>query len=195
MNCHTCGLLTNEDEDHSHCARCTTPLHHRKPNSIENTWALLFAATVLLIPANLYPILTVIRFGQGAPSTILSGVLHLMEDGMWGLAMIVFIASIIVPVTKLIVLSFLLLTIQYKSNWRPRDRTLLYRVTEVIGAWSMVDIFLVGLLSSLVSLDALSTIEPGIGASYFAAAVMLTIFAAQSFDSRLIWDNAREGIE
>jgi len=194
VNCHTCGWLSNEDENYSHCIRCTTPLHYRKPNSIENTWALLFAATVLLIPANLYPILTVIRFGQGAPNTILSGVLHLIEDGMWGLAMIVFVASIVVPVTKLIVLSFLLLTIQYKSNWRPRDRTLLYRVTEVIGAWSMVDIFLVGLLSSLVSLGALSTIEPGIGASYFAAAVVLTIFAAQSFDSRLIWDNAQEGV-
>jgi len=195
VNCHTCGWLSNEDENHSHCIRCTTPLHYRKPNSVENTWALLFAATVLLIPANLYPILTVIRFGQGAPSTILSGVLHLIEDGLWGLAMIIFVASIVVPVTKLLVLSFLLLTVQYKSNWRPGDRTLLYRVTEVIGAWSMVDIFLVGLLSSLVSLDALSTIEPGIGASYFAAAVMLTIFAAQSFDSRLIWDNAQAGVK
>ena len=150
---------------------------------------------MLLIPANLYPILTVIRFGQGEPNTILSGVLHLIEDGLWGLAMIVFVASIVVPVTKLVVLSFLLLTVQYKSNWRPRDRTLLYRVTEVIGAWSMVDIFLVGLLSSLVSLDALSTIEPGIGASYFAGAVLLTIFAAQSFDSRLIWDNTQEEIK
>jgi paraquat-inducible protein A len=195
VNCHTCGWLSSEDENHSHCIRCTTPLHYRKPNSIENTWALLFAATVLLIPANLYPILTVIRFGQGAPSTILSGVLHLIEDGMWGLAMIVFVASIIVPVTKLLVLSFLLLTVQYKSNWRPGDRTLLYRVTEVIGAWSMVDIFLVGLLSSLVSLEALSTIEPGVGASYFAAAVVLTIFAAQSFDSRLIWDSAQAGVK
>ena len=195
VNCHTCGWLSKEGENHSHCIRCTTPLHYRKPNSIENTWALLFAATVLLIPANLYPILTVIRFGQGAPSTILGGVLHLIEDGLLGLAMIVFVASIIVPITKLIVLSFLLLTVQYKSDWRPRDRTFLYRVTEVIGAWSMIDIFLVGLLSSLVSLDALSTIEPGIGASYFAAAVVLTIFAAQSFDSRLIWDNAQDGVK
>jgi len=195
VNCHTCGWLSSEDENYSHCIRCTTPLHYRKPNSVGNTWALLFAATVLLIPANLYPILTVIRFGQGAPSTILSGVLHLIEEGMWGLAMIIFIASIVVPVTKLLVLSFLLLTVQYKSNWRPGDRTLLYRVTEVIGAWSMVDIFLVGLLSSLVSLGALSTIEPGIGASYFAAAVVLTIFAAQSFDSRLIWDNAQAGVK
>lgn len=192
VNCHTCGLLSIEDEDHSHCLRCTTPLHHRKPNSIESTWALLIAAAVLLIPANMYPILTVIQFGKGQPDTILSGVLHLIEDGLWGLAMIVFVASIVVPITKIIVMIFLLLTVQYKSNWRPRDRTLLFRVTEVIGAWSMVDIFLVGLLSSLVSLGALSTIEPGIGASYFAGAVILTIFAAHNFDSRLIWDNAEE---
>ncbi|MEE9160570.1 MAG: paraquat-inducible protein A [Gammaproteobacteria bacterium] len=195
VNCHTCGLLTMEDERHTHCSRCTTPLHHRKPNSIGNTWALLIAATVLLVPANLYPILTVIQFGQGAPDTILSGIMHLAEDGMWGLAMIVFIASIVVPFTKLVALGFLLLTIQYKSNWRSRDRTLLYRVTEVIGAWSMVDIFLVGILTSLVSLDALSTIEPGIGASYFASAVVITMFAAHNFDSRLIWDAAQEGNE
>jgi paraquat-inducible protein A len=194
INCHTCGLLTTEDENPGHCLRCTSPLHHRKPNSIERTWALLIAASVLLIPANVYPILTVIRFGQGEPNTIMSGVLHLIEDGLWGLAMIVFVASVVVPITKIIVMSFLLITVQYKSNWRPRDRTLLFRVTEVIGAWSMVDIFLVGLLSSLVSLGALSTIEPGIGASYFAGAVILTIFAAHNFDSRLIWDNAEEQI-
>jgi len=111
---------------------------------------------------------------------------------MWGLALIVFVASIVVPVTKLITLSFLLISVQNKSIWRPRDRTLLYRVTEVVGAWSMVDIFLVGLLSALVSLDALSTIRPGIGAIFFAGVVVITMFAAQSFDSRLIWDNVRE---
>ena len=145
-----------------------------------------------MIPANIYPILTVTRFGQGATDTILSGILHLIEDGMWGLALIVFIASIVVPFMKIIALSFLLLTVQYKSSWRLRDRTLLYRMTEVIGAWSMVDIFLVGLLSSLVSLGALSTIEPEIGASYFAGVVLLTMFAAHSFDSRLIWDSAQD---
>ena len=136
--------------------------------------------------------MTVIRFGQGAPNTIMSGILHLIEDGMWGLAMIVFVASIVVPIVKLFVLSFLLISIQKKWSWRPRDRTLLYRVTEVVGAWSMVDIFLVGLLTALVSLDALSTIRPGIGATFFAGVVILTMFAAHSFDSRLIWDNARE---
>ena len=192
LNCHSCGLLSEEQGHEQHCRRCTTPLHHRKHNSIETTWALLIAAALLIIPANVYPVMTVIRFGQGEPNTILSGVLHLIEGGMWGLAMIVFVASIVVPVLKLIVLSFLLISVQKKSLWRPRDRTLLYRVTEVVGAWSMVDIFLVGLLSALVSLDALSTIRPGIGASFFGAVVVVTMFAAHKFDPRLIWDNVRE---
>ena len=192
LNCHTCGFLSLHTDEHQHCSRCTSPLHHRKRNSIETTWALLFAALVLLIPANIYPVMTVIRFGQGEPNTILSGVLHLIESGMWGLAMIVFVASIVVPVMKLITLSFLLISVKKKSIWRPRDRTLLYRVTEVVGAWSMVDIFLVGLLSALVSLDALSTIRPGIGAIFFAGVVVITMFAAQSFDPRLIWDNVKD---
>lgn len=192
LNCHTCGLLSEEQGHGQTCPRCTTPLHHRKTNSIQATWALLLAATILIIPANVYPVMTVIRFGQGEPNTILSGVLHLIEGGMWGLAMIVFVASIVVPVLKLVVLSYLLLSVQKKSLWRPRDRTLLYRITEVIGAWSMVDIFLVGLLSALVSLDALSTISPGIGASFFAGVVVVTMFAAHKFDPRLIWDNVRE---
>ncbi len=192
LNCHTCGLLSEERSHAQACPRCTTPLHHRKHASIESTWALLLAAVILIIPANLYPVMTVIRFGQGEPNTIISGVLHLIESGMWGLAMIVFVASIVVPVMKLIVLSFLLISVQRKSIWRPRDRTLLYRVTEVVGAWSMVDIFLVGLLSALVSLDALSTIRPGIGATFFAGVVVITMFAAHQFDPRLIWDNLRE---
>lgn len=192
LNCHTCGFLSIETDEHQHCIRCNTALHHRVKNSLETTWALVLTAVILLIPANLYPVMTVIRFGQGEPSTILSGVMHLIAAGMYGLALIVFVASIVVPLMKLMTLAFLLISVQKKSLWRPRDRTLLYRITEVVGAWSMVDIFLVGLLSALVSLGSLSTIRPGIGAIFFAAAVVVTMFAAQSFDSRLIWDNVRE---
>ena len=192
LNCHTCGFLSVETGEHQYCDRCNTSLHHRIKNSVETTWALIFTAVILLIPANIYPVMTVIRFGQGEPNTILSGVVHLIAAGMYGLALIVFVASIVVPFMKLMTLSFLLISVQKKSLWRPRDRTLLYRITEVVGAWSMVDIFLVGLLSALVSLGTLSTIRPGIGAIFFAAAVVVTMFAAQSFDSRLIWDNVRE---
>ncbi|MCW8964798.1 MAG: paraquat-inducible protein A [Gammaproteobacteria bacterium] len=192
LNCHTCAYLVPMSARQSHCPRCHTPLHSRKHNSLARTWALIFTAVILLIPANIYPIMTVIRFGQGAPDTILSGVVHLIEGGMWPLALIVFFASIFVPFLKLIVLSLLAVTVQRRSNWRKKDRTLLYRVTEVIGAWSMVDIFLIGLLAALVNLGALATIRPGVGATFFAAAVIITIFAAHSFDPRLIWDNARK---
>ena len=190
LSCHTCAYLVPMSAKHTHCPRCQAPLHSRVHNSIARTWALIFTALLLLIPANIYPIMTVIRFGQGAPDTIISGVIHLIEGGMWPLAMIVFFASIFVPFLKLIVLSLLAYTVQNKSSWRTRDRTLLYRVTEVIGAWSMVDIFLIGLLAALVNLGALATIRPGVGAIFFAAAVIVTIFAAHNFDSRLIWDNA-----
>ena len=192
MGCHTCGLLQSPQLKHgAKCARCTSPLHEfRKRNSIHRTWALLCAAAVLLIPANAYPVMTVIRFGQGEPNTILSGVVHLIEGGMWSLALIVFFASIVVPTLKLIVLSFLLISVQRKSAWRPADRARLFRLAEVVGAWSMVDIFLVAVLTSLVNLDALATIRPGIGASFFAGVVVITMFAAHSFDPRLIWDNA-----
>lgn len=192
LGCHLCGLVTaaRADGGAQLCARCGSALHARKPDSLNRTLALLCSAAILMIPANLYPVMTVIRFGQGEPNTILSGVLHLIESGMWGLALIVFFASIVVPGLKLIVLGWLLWSIHRQSSWRPRDRTQLYRVTEVVGAWSMVDVFLVGLLSALVSLDALSTIRPGIGATYFAAVVIATMFAAHCFDPRLIWDNA-----
>lgn len=183
--CHTCGLLGAAGD----CPRCGTPRHARILNSEHRTWALVISSAMLLIPANVYPVMTVIRFGQGEPNTILTGILHLIEGGMWGLALIVFFASMVVPVLKLIVLTVLLLSIRRRSAWRPRDRTLLYRVTEAVGAWSMVDVFLVGLLTGLVSLGTLATIRPGIGAVFFGAVVVITMFAAHSFDPRLIWDN------
>jgi len=186
VTCHTCAYLV--DEKHWNCPRCDEHLHMRKPDALARTWALLVTASLLLIPANVLPIMTVIRFGQGDPSTILGGVVHLIAAGMWPLGLIVFFASIMVPLTKLLALVFLLVSVQRRSGWRPEDRTRLYRITEIIGSWSMVDIFIIGILTSLVSLDAIATIRPGIAASYFAAAVVVTMIAAQSFDPRLIWD-------
>ncbi len=195
-SCHTCGLLLQNNAleiNAGHCPRCGAVVHGpRKHDSIARTWALVIAASLLTIPANIYPVMTVIRFGQGEPSTILGGVIHLIESGMWGLALIVFFASIIIPVLKLSVLSILLVSVQRNSTWRPKDRTRLYRVTEIVGAWSMVDIFLVAVLTALVQLQALATIEPGIGASFFGAVVVTTMFAAQSFDPRLIWDRGEQ---
>jgi paraquat-inducible protein A len=188
--CHTCDVLMPKHA--RHCGRCGSEMHGlRRPNSIARTWALLGAATLLLVPANLYPVMTVIRFGKGEPNTILSGVVHLIEDGAWPLAALVFFASFVVPITKIIVLALLLITVQKGSSWRVRDRTLLYRVTEAVGAWSMVDIFLVAILVALVRLDALATVIPGIGATFFGAAVVLTMLAAHAFDPRLVWDKAK----
>lgn len=195
--CHTCDLLVaapprrQATSAHPHCPRCGSRLHdHRKHDSVARTWALVVSALILIVPANVYPVMTVIRFGQGEPSTILGGVVQLVAEDMWGLALIVFVASIVVPGLKLVLLMSLLVSVQRRSSWRPRERTRLYRVTEVVGAWSMVDIFLVAILSALVSLDRLATITPDVGASYFAAVVVITMFAAQSFDPRLIWDRA-----
>lgn len=193
LGCHVCNALTPVDSvtHGAACHRCGVALHEqRKANSLKRTWALVIAAAIMVIPANVYPVMTVVQLGRGEPSTIMSGVAALIEGGMWGLAMIVFVASIVVPLAKLAMLVYLLLSVQRRSAWRPADRTRLYRVTEVVGAWSMVDIFLVAILSALVKLDALATIDPGIGASYFGAVVVLTMFAAQSFDPRLIWDHA-----
>ena len=186
LHCHVCDSV---QESGHHCKRCGCEVHHRVTDSIQQTWALLMAATLMLIPANLYPVMTVKKLGKGGPDTILSGIIHLMEGGLYGLGLIVLFASIIVPVAKLLSLAYLLVSVQQRSDWKPKDRTLLYRMTEVIGSWSMVDVFLVGLLAGLVSLGLLASVTPGIGASFFGAAVILTMLAAQKFDPRLIWDN------
>ena len=191
--CHTCDLLVARPQPGQRwaCPRCGSAMHGmRLPDSISRTWALLGSAALLLVPANLYPVMTVIRFGQGEPNTILSGVVHLAEDGAWPLAALVFFASFVVPISKIGALGLLLVTVQRNSAWRVRDRTLLYRVTEAVGAWSMIDIFLVGILVALVRMDALATVRPGIGATFFGSAVVLTMLAAHAFDPRLVWDKA-----
>lgn len=193
IRCHVCGLIARPEEAHGQpCPRCGAGRHFRKPDSRNRTWALLWAATILYIPANLYPVMTVIRMGRGQPDTILSGVKHLIEGGMWLLALVVFVASIVAPVMKIVVLMFLLVTVGNRSTTRCRDRIALYRVLEVFGHWSMVDVFLVSILTALVDFGVLAQIKPGIGASYFAAVVVLTLLATHVFDPRLIWDPLNE---
>jgi len=156
-SCHTCGLLLHLPADgHTHCPRCKSPMHLRKPDSLSTTWALLIAAMVAYLPANL--------------------------------ALIVFIASVLVPLLKMAALLYLLISVQRKSHLRNQQRTRLYRVVELVGRWSMVDIFVVALLAALVNVGALATIEPGAGAIAFSAVVILTMFAAMNFEPRLIWD-------
>jgi paraquat-inducible protein A len=193
VSCHGCDQLYRVSETgHPICSRCGADLHKRKPNSIATGWALTIAACILYIPANLLPIMTVVHFGQGAPATILGGVKLLIHAGMWPIAALVFFASVAVPVMKLICMAYLLLSVQWRSTWRPRDRTLLYRVVEAVGRWSMVDIFMISILVALVSLGSIATIEPGAGAVAFAGVVIITMIAAMAFDPRLIWDIAEE---
>ena len=191
LTCHVCDLLVRRQtgSDQCTCPRCGSDTHGiHTTSSIANTWALLATAIILIVPANVYPVMTVTRFGMGEPNTILSGVIHLIEDGAWPLGLLVFFASFIVPISKIVALAFLLVTTQRGSLWRQRDRTVLYRITEVVGAWSMVDIFLVGILVALVRMDGLAVVYPGIGATFFGASVVLTMMAARAFDPRMIWN-------
>lgn len=196
VGCHECGLVSKLPPAKGHgrasCPRCGADLHSRKPNSIARTWALLIAALVLYIPANVLPIMTTTTLGHSQSDTIMSGVIYFIVTGSWGLAAVIFTASVVVPVAKLIVLSYLLISVQRGSRWRRGDRTRLYRVTEVIGPWSMVDVYVVTIMVALVQIQSLATIEAQPGAMFFGAVVVLTMFAAMAFDSRLIWDAAEE---
>ncbi len=190
IGCHACDLVNPVPPGaHEDCARCGAALHWRKTDSIARTWALVITAIILYIPANVYPIMTVISFGKGAPDTILSGVVHLIEAGLWPLALLVFVASIAVPMLKLIGISYLLISVQTGSVRRLRDKTVLYRIIEAVGRWSMIDIFMISILVALVNLGSVATIEPGVGAISFAAVVIITMIASMMFDPRLMWDN------
>ena len=196
ISCHSCHLLSRLPADykggHLECPRCGAVLHQRKPNSISRTWALVLAAMVCYIPANVLPITSVTSLGKVQSDTIMSGVIYFMTHGNWPIALVIFVASVFVPLLKLIILIFLLISVQRKSSWRQKDRTHLYRLTEVVGRWSMVDIYVVTILVALVKLGALATIEAGPAALYFGAVVVITMFAAMSFDPRLIWDTEEQ---
>jgi paraquat-inducible protein A len=163
--CHDCGLLVPAGaagHGHARCPRCGAALHGRKPDSLARAWAFLLAAAIMYVPAS------------------------------WEIAAVIFIASIFVPMAKLAILVFLLLSVQLRCRWRPRDRTVLYRMTELVGRWSMVDVYVVTILVALVKLGAVANIEAGPAAVFFATVVVLTMLAAESFDPRLIWDVIEE---
>jgi paraquat-inducible protein A len=192
-SCHECGLLCAlpAHAGHgAHCPRCDAPLHARKPRSLERATALVIAAFVCYLPANLLPVMTVTSLGRSEADTIMSGVVYFLTHGMWPLAAVVFIASVFVPLLKLLILTFLLISVRLGSRWRPVERTRLYRLTEAIGRWSMVDIYAITILVALVHLGNLATIEAESGAVFFGAVVVITMLAAESFDPRLIWDRS-----
>lgn len=188
VECPQCAAVHARSLAGSQCIRCGAALNIRKPQSIERTWAFLIAALMLYIPANLLPIMTTGTLVSKQTNTIMSGVVYLWLDKSYFVAAVVFIASIVVPIFKLVVLLMLVITTQRRSTWRPYERTRLYHVVEVVGRWSMVDIFVVALLASLVRLNALASVTPEPGAIAFGAVVVFTMFASLSFDPRLIWD-------
>jgi len=164
-------------------------VHARRPNSIMRTWALLITAAILYIPANVLPIMTVTSLGQGDPSTIMSGVIQLVQHGMFPIAAVVFVASILVPTFKLVGIALLLFSVQRHQPLSARQRIIMYRFIEFIGRWSMLDIFVIAILVAVVNFGRLASIEANLGAVAFASVVILTMLAAVTFDPRLIWDN------
>lgn len=189
--CHECHQLNAAQPDTARhtCLRCGAHIHPRRPHSIAKSWALLLTAALLYLPANLLPIMTVRSLGQGQPDTIMSGVITLMQHGMYPIALVVFVASIAVPSLKLIGIGLLLLSVQRHQTLSARQRILMFRFIEWIGRWSMLDIFVIAILVAIVNFGALASVEAGFGALAFAGVVVLTMLAALTFDPRLIWDN------
>lgn len=188
--CGECHQLNRRDEEgETHCSRCGAVVHDRRPNSITRTWALLITAAVLYIPANLLPIMTVNFLGNGMPATIMEGVVELINADMLPVAAVVFIASILVPTFKLVGIALLLYSVQRHQPMSAKQRIIMYRFIEWIGRWSMLDIFVIAILVTLVNFGNLASIEANLGAAAFACVVVLTMLAAVTFDPRLIWDN------
>ena len=197
FNCHACNLLSRaapaaSASHHVCCPRCGGPLHLRRPDSISRSWALLISAMILYIPANMLPMMYTSSLFGSESDTIMSGVVYFWTSGSWYLALIIFFASIMVPMLKMIALVLLLVTVQTRSRWQLQQRGRLYRLVEFVGRWSMLDIYVVSVTVALVQLNALATIVPGPGAIAFGAVVVLTMFAAMAFDPRLMWDTLEE---
>ncbi|APC17496.1 paraquat-inducible membrane protein A [Pseudomonas frederiksbergensis] len=189
--CIECHELNKQepDTDEQTCTRCGALVHARRPNSLMRTWALLITAAILYIPANVLPIMTVSTLGQGEGDTIMSGVITLVQHGMFPIAAVVFVASILVPTFKLVGIALLLFSVQRRQPLSARQRIVMYRFIEFIGRWSMLDIFVIAILVAVVSFGRLASIEANLGAVAFASVVILTMLAAVTFDPRLIWDN------
>ncbi len=187
-SCHVCMKLA--DADLGHCPRCHSALHLRKTDSLQRTLALLVTASILYIPANVLPIMYTESLGKVTASTIMGGVIVLIKLGSYPIAAVIFIASVCVPLGKLAIMYYLCWTVGSGRLGSERQRTVLYRITELIGKWSMIDVFVVAVLVALIQLKGLIVFEPGAAALSFAGVVIVTMFAAEGFDPRLMWDLA-----
>ena len=191
VSCEICSLLSRPASaaEPGYCPRCEAELVWRRHHSIQYTWALVVAAAICYIPANALPVLSTTTLGSTDSDTIMGGVVFLYTSGSWPLALIVLIASVMVPLGKLIALVYLLIMVQSGSLSGNRDRARLFRMVKFIGRWSMLDVFVDTFTVALVQLQPLMSVEPGPGVLFFAAVVVLTMIAAESFDPRLIWDS------
>lgn len=184
--CRRCGQV--QDMHVQTCPRCHATLHSRAPDSLQKVWAWLIAGIILFIPANIYPMLITNTLVENSESTIIGGGVELVHYGSYGIAAVVFVASIIIPVGKFLVIGYLAISVQRQSNLNMHERLHTFEAVEFIGRWSMIDVFVVAILSALVQLDTVASINPGIAAISFALSVVFTMLSAQCFDPRLIWD-------
>lgn len=191
LACHSCALVQARiaGQVHQRCSRCESPLHERRPESVMRTVALMLAAALLYIPANLLPVMHTTSMGRSHDDTILSGVAYFWTSGDWPLAIVVFVASIMVPMLKLAILALQTIATYSRSRWKPLERARLYRIVERIGRWSMLDVFVIALTVALVHFGSFAAITAGPGALAFGAVVILTMLASTQFDPRLIWDD------
>jgi len=194
--CPSCGTITRLSveklREPPKCQLCFARLHSRKPMSIQRSWAWLTAGILAYLPANIYPIMYTTVFGDSEPNTIIGGFFVLWEMKSYPVALVVFLASVVVPVLKFIAVSYLLISIQRRYQHSRYDRTRLFRLTEFIGRWSMIDVFVVAILAALVQIGSVAQIEPGLGATAFGATVIFTMLSALALDPRLLWDPATD---
>jgi paraquat-inducible protein A len=187
--CHTCGQVVQmRRHAQVECPRCGAEVHYRKHDSINRAWAFLIAAFIMYIPANTEPMMRTTSLGNTSSDTILEGVIYFLTHGDWPLAVVIFAASVMLPLLKMIAIAYILILTQRASSQRKIERSKLYRLAEILGKWSMLDIFVVGLMAGLVQLGTLTTIAPGPACIAFAGVVILTMFAEMAFDPKLIWD-------
>jgi paraquat-inducible protein A len=188
--CPTCAQVWQRNHtthQPTRCPCCNAPLNHEHPNSLARTWAYTLAAMVLYVPANMLPIMSTKSVTSNNSHTILGGIHELWTAGDWALAVIVFVASVAVPMLKLLILLLLLITAQKKSHWRSRERAKLYRCVEAVGHWSMLDVFVVLMLVGMIRFGPFAGVQPEGGLLAFGAVVVSTLLAASSFDPRLLW--------
>lgn len=192
MQCHACGRLvslTDRDDPHSlNCPRCSSAMHFRSSGSVSKTWALVITSLIFFFPANMLPIMQVDFLGIPDRSTIMDGILYFFKEGSYGIGLIIFVASILVPLFKIIGMSIILLTIRTGNRQFLKQKAKMFRFIEFIGRWSMLDVFVVALLSVLVDFGILTSIHTAPGATYFSIVVVATMTAALVFDPRILWD-------